>query len=163
MITPPVASPLRARLEASAPRIAQEHVDGFAANRGLSGERDLGDGRVTITVSEALCEPSRLGITLAQKRVRVRDAIAGQDALVAHVAEPLPQTTEQFDFLIGLGRKVGVAALEGDRVIALAVPEQQRLAEPGTRSDDRKRGLRRSDVACADHSYSRHGPVPHRT
>ena len=88
----------------------------------------------------ALRQPRRLfqPSHLAQKLVDVRQSLPADNALKADAPVVLlPQKAQQVDLVLVARRKVGVAALGGVGNVIAPVPDQKRLAQPGSRRDQR--------------------------
>src|SRR5207237_5516413 len=70
-----------------------------------------------------------------ENQVDYEEAMPRDDALVAHPADLFPQKAQQLHLEVGARREVGMTALGGDDEMAVAVPDQERLAEPRARRD----------------------------
>src|SRR4029077_19116897 len=98
------------------------------------GARDGGSG---VAVGEFFGEPGGFfaAMGVAEEAVDVYEARAGNDALVADMAETGRQVTKQVDFQFVAGSEVTVAAYGGEDVVAVAVPVEAGFSQAGSGGD----------------------------
>ena len=105
--------------------------------------REGGDGGVAVLRGGE--DPNVLGrladaLGRDEEVVEVAEAVAREDALPAHVAEAAPEKGQKLDLEIAARGVVGVTSFGGARHEAVAVPDEDRLAETGACRDDRDVG-----------------------
>jgi hypothetical protein len=154
---PPVASTFSAMLPVSAPYAAAK-VCMVSAHSGL----DPSSAHWPITafgssVFMRSLQPRRLVhlLHVAQVRIDVLDAQAGDDALPAHApVQRLAQILQQRNLAVGPCGEIAVSAFGRNRPMLLAVPDQQRLAQPGARRNQSAMPNRRGIALVQRHNRS---------
>src|SRR5712692_2225214 len=129
----------------------QREISGFGAVDGGPEIQSVGTDLAGLVQSPPRDFRSGIGVGIFERGmddfrreefVKGAEAAAGENELPAYLRIAAAHEAQQFDLLLGVRRKIGVAAFGGHHAVMAAVPNEKRLPEAGARRDQCARPAR---------------------